>query len=385
MTTVLVRARDAGDVDPDRGSTHRGRRPPGARRTGLSDSVVGGQRDADCRARDPRLPAGPALRPRLAPAELSRRAAGEQRAGGEVVIGGVVDPDQRQPAGGRDRHVAGPLGAGRAARPASPAGGVPRRPRAARRRGCAPSSGRRRRPTRATVTRSPSRTTSSASSVRIVVAPSRRRQKAAKSCSPSSSAGGQRHRVGVERRAASRRCRPGAAAAGPDGGVGQPVDVVRGASAPNRASKSGWRLGRPRAPRCRAAARRAAGAPAGRRCSSQSARGTSQCATWPVACTPASVRPATVSSTGTAQHRGQRLLQVALDRALAGLARPAVQRRAVVADRQTKTDEPAHRCRWRARPGAAGCRSGRVTSGRAQPRRRGPARPRWRRRRARRP
>src|SRR3954453_11207931 len=35
------------------------------------------------------------------------------------------------------------------------------------------------------------------------------------------------------------------------------------------------------------------------RCCSQTSRGTSSEATWPVACTPASVRPATVSATGT--------------------------------------------------------------------------------------
>ena len=68
--------------------------------------------------------------------------------------------------------------------------------------------------------------------------------------------------------------------------------------------------------------------------------GTSQCATWPVACTPASVRPATVRSTGHAQHHGQRLLQVALDGALAGLPGPAVQRRAVVGDARRRRTSP---------------------------------------------
>ena len=47
-------------------------------------------------------------------------------------------------------------------------------------------------------------------------------------------------------------------------------------------------------------------------------------ATWPRACTPASVRPATVSRTSRAQHPGQRLLQLALHRPQPGCrAQPA--------------------------------------------------------------
>ena len=57
-------------------------------------------------------------------------------------------------------------------------------------------------------------------------------------------------------------------------------------------------------------------------------------ATCPRACTPASVRPATVSATGPAQCRCQRLLQLALDRAPARLGRPAGEARAVVLEQQ---------------------------------------------------
>ena len=138
---------------------------------------------------------------------------GDQRPGGQLVVGRVVDPHQGQPPGRGHRHVAGPLGAARAARPATPADGAPPRRRAARRPGCGPSSGRTRRPTRATVIRSPAR-----AHVEGQQRADRRRALAA------AAEGGEvvlaraagRPRRPSRRRpacAASRRCRPGAAAA----------------------------------------------------------------------------------------------------------------------------------------------------------------------------
>ena len=74
-------------------------------------------------------------------------------------------------------------------------------------------------------------------------------------------------------------------------------------------------------------------------------RRTSRWATWPRACTPASVRPAQVRSTSTPQKVAEHPLQLALDGAQAGGScwRPAGEVPAVVRDVQAQTNQPVAR------------------------------------------
>ena len=64
-------------------------------------------------------------------------------------------------------------------------------------------------------------------------------------------------------------------------------------------------------------------------------------ATWPDACTPASVRPATVTSAGSRSSVAQGVPQDALDGAEPGLGGPAREPRAVVL--QVEAEDPPAR------------------------------------------
>ena len=185
---------------------------------------------------------------------------------------------------------------------------------------------------------------------------------------PSSSAAASGHRVGVQRPRPADGVGP-AQRRRPARGVGEPVDVV-----PRQRAEPGVEVRD--APRSTAGTAMSGGSTPAQPADQPVApapptarRGTSQCATCPVACTPASVRPATVRSTGTRRTVRQRLLEVALHGALAGLPRPAVQSRCRRRRRPDEDGRARHRCRWRARPGACGVLSG-LTWGRAQTRRR---------------
>ena len=124
---------------------------------------------------------------------------------------------------------------------------------------------------------------------------------------------GERRRAGVERLAVERARPPERAVL---------LERARARCACGRGSgrcasaRRGGRRSRPAQPRSRARPRRAAAARSG--CGSARAR-PSWLATWPRACTPRSVRPATVSVTSRAQHRGERVL----DRLLHACAGPA--------------------------------------------------------------
>ena len=174
------------------------------------------------------------------------------------------------------------------------------------------------------------------SSVRTVVAPSRRLQKAAKSWRPTSGAEAafiasrSRRRPHVRTwwrtsgSPSSWRVHDPVGVAAPDGGEPR-VEALGRLDAPG--ARAGRRAGcRRRGGPARPAARRSA---TGRRL--DDLRSTSRCTTWPRACTPASVRPATVTRTPLeAQGGGQRRLELALDRAQPRLGGPAGEVGAVV-------------------------------------------------------
>ena len=208
---------------------------------------------------------------------------------------------------------------------------------------------------------SASRVQSRRCSSRIVVAPSRRLQNAAKSCSPSrprrtrrsrrrGRAGAARPRVAGAQRlgAVRRRSRPGSGSAGAAPRTARRTASGTGADRPHP-DVGGQQPGQPR------------GQPRRR----PESAGRSACATWPVACTPASVRPATVSRDGLPQHHRQGVGQHAADGAPARLRRPAGEVRAVVGDVQpdpgrTSGRTPrARRPEWgrRARRGRAAVRT----------------------------
>ena len=176
--------------------------------------------------------------------------------------------------------------------------------------------------------------------MRTVVAPSRCLQNAAKSCRPTSRV---RPRLAAHRAAASQRAAPPArcpsGAAGPAPAVGRRAGSGSGGAAPRTARRTrrarGGRLG----PGCRPAARRPAASgsllrrpvgPAGQR--GPPVDRDVGVATCPRAWTPASVRPATVSRTGSGARSTvvERPGQLPLDGAAAGLRGPPGEVRAVV-------------------------------------------------------
>ena len=155
-------------------------------------------------------------------------------------------------------------------------------------------------------------------------------------------------RGGVQRgpgRAGAARpaCRAGAAARRPSARVGDPV-LVAAAQGREPGVEVGRHLGQRRAPARRRAAARPAGAAARRRAAATRSAGRSTWQTWPVACTPASVRPATVSPVAVPAPKTsvQRLGEHPGDGAPARLGRPAGEVGAVVRDVEPQPDPLVH-------------------------------------------
>ena len=321
------------------------------------------------------------------PAELTgylALAAGRRRPVGQLLVGGVADLLQGQPARRGDRHVRQPLPPGQhVGRPVHAAPALADREAGADQgahHGVAERVGDHRRAT---------------SSPSVLARPATGRAGCAPSSRPRADGRTRRsraHRAGraaarpSRRQSSGRPCQSTSCApqrVGPERVVADPVGVA----APER-REPGVEAGRGETRRARTPMSRGRHArqPATEGAARHRRRprpGTSTCTTWPRACTPASVRPAQVTRT-----RGSRSTVASAPSTSAwtvrwpGWRRPAREVGAVVGQVEAQTDEPAvpgdggRRARFRRRTEVG--RSGRALLRPSWPRRRRPRRSRRR-------